>query len=153
MLLRSVRTQAAMVLGYTRPEDVAPDAAFRDAGFDSLSAVELRNRLKAVTGQTLSSTVVFDYPTPAALARYLRDRYDLGSTRTTDAGESRDSEIQRIISSIPIDTLRRSGVLNTLLRLANSPDDQSMPNHEEDDLADMSLDDLLGVALGDQDDR
>ncbi len=153
LLLRLVRSQAAVVLGYTGPEDVASDAAFREVGFDSLSAVELRNRLKAATGQILSSTLVFDYPTPAALARYLRDRFDIGSPRKADAGVSRDAEIQQLISSIPIDTLRRSGVLDTLLRLANSPDDQSASSHKEEDFADMSLDDLLTVALGDQDDR
>ncbi len=153
ILLRMVRSQAAVVLGYTGPDDVAPDAAFRDVGFDSLSAVELRNRLKAMTGLALSSTLVFDYPTPAALARHMREKFDIGSPRQTDSTGSRDTEIQDLISSIPIDELRRSGVLETLRRLANAQDDESMPTHKEEDLVDMSLDDLLTVALGDQDDR
>jgi NADPH:quinone reductase-like Zn-dependent oxidoreductase/acyl carrier protein len=59
---------AATVLGQGIA-DVAADSAFQDLGFDSLSAVELRNRLKTATGLTLSPTVIFDHPTPGALAR------------------------------------------------------------------------------------
>ncbi|HEU0190154.1 MAG TPA: phosphopantetheine-binding protein, partial [Mycobacterium sp.] len=47
------------------------DRAFQDLGFDSLSAIELRNRLKTTTGINLTPTLIFDYPTPKAIARYL----------------------------------------------------------------------------------
>jgi acyl transferase domain-containing protein/acyl carrier protein len=69
-----VRTEAAMVLGHSSAGDVPPDRPFRDLGFDSLTAVDLRTRLNTATGLKLPATLVFDYPTPVALADFIRSR-------------------------------------------------------------------------------
>jgi candicidin polyketide synthase FscB len=66
-----VRAHAAAVLGHQSASEVAPDRAFREMGFDSLTAVQLRDRLNEAAGFRLSSTVVFDFPSPVALARHV----------------------------------------------------------------------------------
>ncbi|MET7906384.1 SDR family NAD(P)-dependent oxidoreductase, partial [Streptomyces sp. NPDC005355] len=69
-----VRDQVATVLAHPTPGAIEPGRAFQELGFDSLTALDLRNRLNAATGTRIPATVIFDYPTPDALVRYLRDQ-------------------------------------------------------------------------------
>ncbi|MFK4106605.1 type I polyketide synthase, partial [Streptomyces sp. NPDC019531] len=71
-LLDLIRVGTAEVLGYSGTEEIEADCTFQELGVGSLTAQELRNRLSRSTGLELPSTLVFDYPTPEAVARYLR---------------------------------------------------------------------------------
>jgi polyketide synthase 12 len=77
-----VQSQAALVLGMNGSDAIEPARTFRDIGFDSLTSVELRNRLDAATGLRLPATVVFDYPSPEALGDFIGQ--ELGGAPAAD---------------------------------------------------------------------
>ncbi len=152
VLLDLVRSHIATVLGNTTPEAIDPDKAFQELGFDSLTAVEMRNRLKAATGLALSPTLIFDYPNSAALAGYFRHELVGASTESAPQVAPGEVEIQRVVASIPVKRLRQAGVLDLLLSLANETDGADGAETREKDIAAMDLDDLVNAAFLDDDD-
>ncbi|MGN6337672.1 type I polyketide synthase [Mycobacterium sp.] len=153
ILVDLVRANIATVLGSASPEAIHPDRAFQELGFDSLTAVEMRNRLKAATGLALSPTLIFDYPNSAALAGYMYRELVGSSDQPAVTAAPGEAEIQRVVGSIPVKRLRQAGVLELLLALANESSGGNAPSAvtAEKDIADMDLDDLVNAALLDDD--
>ncbi|MDH6244451.1 type I polyketide synthase [Mycobacterium sp. OTB74] len=108
-LAELVCTNAATVLGRSSG-DVGADAEFQDLGFDSLTAVELRNRLKTVTGLTLSPVAIFDHPTPTALAEHIDELLD-SAPIATDTSSSEPDRLARF-----------NDIARELQMLVNQPD-------------------------------
>ncbi|MEV5378203.1 SDR family NAD(P)-dependent oxidoreductase [Streptomyces nondiastaticus] len=113
-----VRAEAAAVLGHASPDAVDARREFRDLGLDSLTAVELRNRLTAATGMRLPATLVFDYPSPTALAGHLVPR--LVDEAVADAGSALLADLARLDSALAageLDARTRSAVSGRLLQM------------------------------------
>ena len=148
LLLELTRTHAAAVIGHGTAGAIPPDKAFRQLGYDSLTAVDLRNRLVAATGLALPSTLVFDYPTPVTLARHLRAEL-LPDLPVEGSPEGEETRIRRVLASIPIERYREAGLLDMILQLAS--DDTTVPvpvRADAESLDDMDAASLLRLAAG-----
>ncbi|WP_433655141.1 type I polyketide synthase [Nocardia sp. CA-128927] len=107
-VLQLVCAAAAAVVGHTASQAISPDRAFKDAGFDSLSGTDLRNRLSAATGLRLTPTLIFDYPTPATLATYLCGELVTGPTLSSTSLDTEFDRLTAVLSAMdPADNGRR----------------------------------------------
>ncbi|TDV49772.1 type I polyketide synthase [Actinophytocola oryzae] len=146
-LLQLVRAKAAVVLGHTDASGVDAARGFLQSGFDSMTAVELRNLLNSATGLRLPATAIFDHPTPLALTRALHTWLTPGENGGESTEQSEESRIREVIASIPTGRLRESGVLDILLGLAGAePTANDAP--VEQPLDTMDLESLVEMALG-----
>ncbi|KJY41560.1 hypothetical protein VR41_12005, partial [Streptomyces sp. NRRL B-1568] len=151
-VLDLIRTRAAHVLGHPGKDAVGAERSFRDLGVDSLGAIELRNQLNAATGLTLTATLVFDHPTPAALAEHVLQQ--LTPDEAHEPADAEEAEIRSLLSSVPLAQLREIGVLETLLQLAGRDTSRPEPEDEPGESFDeMALDDLVRAALDGQSDQ
>ncbi len=136
-LVELVCGNAATVLGHSGTADIDAGRAFQDLGFDSLTAVELRNRLKTATGLTLSPTLIFDYPTPIALAEHLDVRLTTAARPNLMA---RFNDITRELQTLlnqpdlnPDDKTQLSTRIRTLLSTLASTTQTTPPDDTFDD--------------------
>jgi acyl transferase domain-containing protein len=147
-LLELVCSHAAIVLAHSSGHDIDAERAFQDLGFDSMTGVELRNRLKADTGLALPRTLIFDYPTATALADHLAQQLLHGRDEVTE-----EERIWTSLRKIPLQELRRTGLLDKLLLLAGESENSLPETTVSDDVIDsLSPDALIAMVLDSDDD-
>ncbi|MDT0527734.1 SDR family NAD(P)-dependent oxidoreductase [Micromonospora sp. DSM 115977] len=108
VVLDVVRANIAAVLGHAGADAVDPNRLFTDLGFDSLTAVDLRNRLNGLSGLRLPATLVFDYPTPTALAEKLTSEIAADAAPSTQPLFQGIDTVESLLNAIPLDPAARA---------------------------------------------
>ncbi|MPY64343.1 SDR family NAD(P)-dependent oxidoreductase [Streptomyces spongiae] len=116
-LLRIVRKLAAAVQGHRSPDSINPERGFRDQGFDSLIAVEFRNRLNTETGLLSPMTIAFDYPSPVALADQLRRELLPQQQTTVTTVLSEIDKLESVLSAASLNVSERAATASRLQEL------------------------------------
>ncbi|MEV0570858.1 beta-ketoacyl reductase, partial [Dactylosporangium sp. NPDC050588] len=148
-LLDLVRTHAAVVLGHSGPDRIDPDRPFQELGFTSLSAVELRNRLAAALGGQLPATLVYDHPSPAALATELR-RSRFGEPKASSVPDELD-RLERLLETAVLDGANRAAAasrLRVVLNRLTAGDHETGTRLPEDTSDDDQIFDFIQNQLG-----
>ncbi|MER6596264.1 acyl carrier protein, partial [Micromonospora purpureochromogenes] len=116
-LLDTVRAEVAALLGYDSPAALDPARPFADLGFDSVAAMDLRQRLTAATGQALPATLVFDHPTPAAVAEFLGAEMGVGAADATTGPAADLDRLEASLAALPEDDADRPALAARLRAL------------------------------------
>ncbi|MET4612866.1 acyl transferase domain-containing protein/NADPH:quinone reductase-like Zn-dependent oxidoreductase [Rhodococcus sp. PvR044] len=147
LVLETVRGQVAAVLGHDSGAAIDAGRSFRDLGFDSLTAVEARNRLNTVTGLRLPASLVFDYPTPDAVTAHIFTQ--LTDTDVSDSFSRLEKEVMDMIADNRLTNEFYSKLLN-LTRIASRANESRDASQSEDIMAmsDQTLLDLLEDEFG-----
>ncbi|HRI63720.1 MAG TPA: SDR family NAD(P)-dependent oxidoreductase, partial [Polyangium sp.] len=147
-LTEVIRQEVAVVLGHHSTEMIEAGRPLRELGLDSLMAIELRNRLAAVTNQSLPATLLFNHPTPVALARHLRTLLIPEETRPSSSLDAEFDRFENLLAATPLNDTTRAGIATRMAamfakwgRLAEAVPDRTF----DDQLKDADKEELFAL--------